>query len=87
MSHDQFCEMFTEIPPNVTKCCTACFNRISRRLSPNASLDTPDDPGSDTTRWTEEETEAMKKALVEVESISHTYHKSSWLSHKEIVFK
>lgn len=35
-------------------------------MSPNASLDTPDDPGSDTTRWTEEEIENTKKALIEV---------------------
>ncbi|CAG7829944.1 unnamed protein product [Allacma fusca] len=55
-----------QIPPNVTKCCTACFNRISRRLNPNTSLDTPDDPGSDTTRWTDEEIDTFKKALVEL---------------------
>ncbi|ODN02673.1 Nuclear receptor corepressor 1 [Orchesella cincta] len=54
-----------QIPPTATKCCTACFNRINRRLSPNASLDTPDDPGSDTTRWTDDEIETMKKTLVE----------------------
>lgn len=54
-----------QIPPTATKCCTACFNRINRRLSPNASLDTPDDPGSDTTRWTDEEIDTMKKAIAE----------------------
>lgn len=54
-----------QIPPTATKCCTACFNRISRRLSPNTSLDTPDDPSSDTTRWTDDEIDTMKKALIE----------------------
>lgn len=57
---------FAEIPENCTKCCTACFNRINRRMAPNASLDTPDDPGCDTTRWSDEEIEWMKKGLSEV---------------------
>lgn len=34
-------------------------------MAPNASLDTPDDPGCDTTRWNEEEIEWMKKGLAE----------------------
>ncbi|XP_021953733.1 uncharacterized protein LOC110850604 isoform X3 [Folsomia candida] len=55
-----------QIPENCTKCCTACFNRINRRMAPNASLDTPDDPGCDTTRWSDEEIEWMKKGLSEV---------------------
>lgn len=35
-------------------------------MAPNASLDTPDDPGCDTTRWSDEEIEWMKKGLSEV---------------------
>jgi len=41
-------------------------------MSPNANLDIPDDPGSDTTRWTDEEIDSMKNALVEV--CTFTFH-------------
>ena len=50
---------FVEIPPNLTKCCSACFNRISRRLTPHIATE------EETLRWTEEETEALKRGLKE----------------------
>lgn len=52
-----FC--FAEIPPSLTKCCSACFNRISRRLAPHIASE------EETLRWTEEETDALKKGLKE----------------------
>ncbi|EEB13721.1 hypothetical protein Phum_PHUM254210 [Pediculus humanus corporis] len=48
-----------QIPPNLTKCCSACFNRISRRLTPHIATE------EETLRWTEEETEALKRGLKE----------------------
>ncbi|KAK6640723.1 hypothetical protein RUM44_012420 [Polyplax serrata] len=53
-----------QIPPNVTKCCSACFNRISRRLAPHVASE------EETLRWTEEETDALKRGLKE--------HGTSW---------
>ncbi|KAG8281125.1 Gei-8p [Homalodisca vitripennis] len=56
-----------QIPPNVSKCCSACFNRIGRRLMPveeGAGRGSPS-PGSQLLRWTEEETEALKRGLRE----------------------
>ncbi|XP_023245683.1 histone-lysine N-methyltransferase 2D isoform X2 [Copidosoma floridanum] len=57
-----------QIPSNVTKCCSACFNRISRRLAPHfsGSGDAADDVDVALGRqWTDEELELMRKALRE----------------------
>ncbi|KAK3919063.1 Nuclear receptor corepressor 1 [Frankliniella fusca] len=64
-----------QIPAGVTKACTACVNRISRRISPSedhaASGDASSSPsvasstGGNSLRWTEDETELLKKALRE----------------------
>ncbi len=59
----------------MTKACTACVSRISRRISPSedhaASGDASSSPsvasgtGGNSLRWTEDETELLKKALRE----------------------
>lgn len=60
-----------EIPAQVSKCCSACFNRISRRLAPHlqdsagAQSEDGDHSSSQQLRWTEEETEAAKCAIRE----------------------
>ncbi len=62
----------TEIPSTATKCCSACFNRIQRRLIasgavPTQGEDTSTSPtsGSQILKWTDEETEALKRAIAE----------------------
>jgi nuclear receptor co-repressor 1 len=60
-----------EIPAQVSKCCSACFNRISRRLAPHlqdsagAQGEDGDHSSSQQLRWTEEEMEAAKCAIRE----------------------
>lgn len=49
-----------EIPSDVTKCCSACHNRISRKLGPE--VEEPVDPS----RWSEEDMDALRCALREV---------------------
>ncbi|XP_054281476.1 uncharacterized protein LOC128999132 isoform X3 [Macrosteles quadrilineatus] len=59
-----------QIPPNVSKCCSACFNRISRKLTPvdesgaGGGGSSGSSPGP-LQRWSEEEIEALKKGLRE----------------------
>lgn len=59
----------SEIPPNVTKCCSACFNRILRKLTPvdesGAGGGSSGGSPSPHLRWTEEEIEALKRGLHE----------------------
>ncbi|XP_018902999.2 uncharacterized protein Smr isoform X4 [Bemisia tabaci] len=50
-----------QIPPNVTKCCSACFTRIARRLSPYSN----GDEANNVLRWTDEETELLKTGMRE----------------------
>lgn len=60
-----------EIPAQVSKCCLACFNRITRRLAPHlqdsasAQSEDGDHSSCQQLRWTEEETEAAKSAIRE----------------------
>ena len=56
-----------EIPAGVTKACSACFNRISRRINPSEenSGEASPSPSGNSLRWTEDETELLKKALRE----------------------
>lgn len=49
-----------QIPNDVTKCCSACHNRITRKLGPDA--EEPVDP----TRWTDEDIDTLRCALREV---------------------
>ncbi|XP_068206977.1 nuclear receptor corepressor 2 isoform X3 [Palaemon carinicauda] len=49
-----------QIPPDVTKCCSACHNRIMRKLGPEA--EEPVDPS----RWSEEDVDALRSALKDV---------------------
>ncbi|GBM26118.1 Nuclear receptor corepressor 1 [Araneus ventricosus] len=48
-----------EIPPDVAKCCSACFNRIVRKLENNSAGDAE----SCETKWTDYETDMIKQAL------------------------
>lgn len=56
----------------MSKACSACFNRISRRINPSeensasgdASMSPSPGPGN-SLRWTEDETDLLKKALRE----------------------
>ncbi|XP_064459282.1 nuclear receptor corepressor 1-like isoform X2 [Ornithodoros turicata] len=50
-----------QIPAGTQKCCSACFNRIARKLEPNAPADDTVEPS----RWSEEEMELAKKCLRE----------------------
>uniref|UniRef100_T1JNY7 Uncharacterized protein n=1 Tax=Strigamia maritima TaxID=126957 RepID=T1JNY7_STRMM len=58
-----------QIPQDVKKCCSACFNRIARRLGTNPSTNEPFVPlipeGVETSRWTEEEMDVAKQGLRE----------------------
>lgn len=62
-------ELFiSEIPNNATKCCSACFSRISRRLAPHLTGGTEaSEDGADAMlrQWTDEELEQLRKALRE----------------------
>ena len=61
-----FC--ISEIPSNATKCCTACFNRISRRLAPHlaGSSDVSEESAELSARqWTEDELKQLRRALRE----------------------
>ncbi|GAB6028720.1 hypothetical protein CHUAL_004541 [Chamberlinius hualienensis] len=56
-----------QIPPDVTKCCSACFNRIARRIGSNGSdlaVSSVSD-GLENSRWTEDEIELFKRGLKE----------------------
>ncbi|XP_029663712.1 protein split ends-like isoform X2 [Formica exsecta] len=57
-----------QIPNNATKCCSACFSRISRRLAPHLTGGTEaSEDGADAMlrQWTDEELEQLRKALRE----------------------
>lgn len=61
-----------EVPSGATKCCSACFNRIQRRLVamgivPTQADDISTSPTSSSQllKWTDEETEALKRAISE----------------------
>lgn len=56
-----------QISNNVTKCCSACFNRISRRLAPHLSgaSETLEDTDASTRQWTDEELEQLRRMLRE----------------------
>lgn len=57
---------FSEIPSNTTKCCSACFNRISRRLAPHfSSADATDDADAIARQWSDEELDKLRNALRE----------------------
>ncbi|XP_054715965.1 nuclear receptor corepressor 1-like isoform X2 [Uloborus diversus] len=49
-----------QIPTDVNKCCSACFNRIIRKLENNSANES--EP-SENSRWTEEEMESAKHGL------------------------
>ncbi|XP_022241550.1 uncharacterized protein LOC106459370 isoform X2 [Limulus polyphemus] len=49
------------LPLEITKCCTACHNRIVRKLG-----STPNSEGTESSRWTEEEIEVAKRGLREL---------------------
>ncbi|XP_029169964.1 uncharacterized protein LOC114939718 isoform X3 [Nylanderia fulva] len=55
-----------QIPNNATKCCSACFSRISRRLAPHLTGGTEaSEDGTDARQWTDEELDLLRKALRE----------------------
>lgn len=63
---------FTEIPTNVTKCCSACFNRIQRKLleyndenAPGTPVSSPGSGGTQLLRWSEEEIDTLKIGIRE----------------------
>ncbi|GFR30810.1 nuclear receptor corepressor 1 [Trichonephila clavata] len=49
-----------EIPSDVSKCCSACFNRIVRKLENNSAGDTDT---FENIKWTDYETDMIKQAL------------------------
>ncbi|KAL6257165.1 hypothetical protein P5V15_012096 [Pogonomyrmex californicus] len=57
-----------QIPNSATKCCSACFSRISRRLAPHLASGTEvSEDGADalSRQWTDEELEQLRRALRE----------------------
>ncbi|KYM98298.1 Nuclear receptor corepressor 2 [Cyphomyrmex costatus] len=57
-----------QIPNSATKCCSACFSRISRRLAPHLAGGTDvSEDGADalSRQWTDEELEQLRRALRE----------------------
>lgn len=62
-----------QIPAEVNKCCSACFNRIARKLGTHSI---PDE-NTETSRWTEEEMEIAKRGLQE--------HGTDWKSISDMV--
>ncbi|XP_011702384.1 PREDICTED: nuclear receptor corepressor 1, partial [Wasmannia auropunctata] len=57
-----------QIPNSATKCCSACFSRISRRLAPHLAGGTEvSEDGTDalSRQWTDEELEQLRRALRE----------------------
>ncbi|XP_024867406.1 uncharacterized protein LOC112451782 [Temnothorax curvispinosus] len=57
-----------QIPNSATKCCSACFSRISRRLAPHLAGGTEvSEDGADalSRQWTDEELEQLRRALRE----------------------
>ncbi|XP_020277995.1 uncharacterized protein LOC109851876 isoform X2 [Pseudomyrmex gracilis] len=57
-----------QIPNSATKCCSACFSRISRRLAPHLTGSTEvSEDGADalSRQWTDEELEQLRRALRE----------------------
>lgn len=58
----------SEIPPNVSKCCSVCYNRIIRKLTPlddGAGSSSGASGSSQLLHWSEEEIEALKRGLRE----------------------
>ncbi|XP_015919467.1 nuclear receptor corepressor 2 isoform X2 [Parasteatoda tepidariorum] len=49
-----------QIPPDVNKCCSACFNRIVRKLENNPSAENESNENS---RWSDEEMDLIKEGL------------------------
>jgi len=63
-----FIPFISEIPNSATKCCSACFSRISRRLAPHLAGGTEvSEDGTDalSRQWTDEELEQLRRALRE----------------------
>ncbi|XP_050443089.1 uncharacterized protein LOC126847091 isoform X3 [Adelges cooleyi] len=55
-----------QISPTTTKCCSACFNRIQRRLMALGVVGTTNNMSTDSLDgWTDEETNALKKGIRE----------------------
>ncbi|GIY85086.1 hypothetical protein CDAR_398251 [Caerostris darwini] len=63
-----------EIPADVTKCCSACFNRIVRKLDNNS---TGDPESCENTKWTDSETDLIKQGL--------SQHGTDWESVASVV--
>ncbi|XP_071179529.1 nuclear receptor corepressor 1-like isoform X3 [Mytilus edulis] len=61
-----------QLTEEVNKCCSACFNRISRKLNPQiteptepAAPESTEGDAAESSRWTEEDMEKAKKGLRE----------------------
>ncbi|XP_064619549.1 protein PRRC2A-like isoform X2 [Lineus longissimus] len=75
-----------QIGEDISKCCSACFNRIARKLGTNPQTNEPlvalvpengDGDSSETSRWTEEEMDIAKDGLRQ--------HGQDWLAIANLV--
>ena len=62
-----YIQIFTDLSSNITKCCPACFNRITRLLANMQSdidmITAMSKELAESPRWTEEEMSLAKRGL------------------------
>lgn len=70
---------FAEIPPTLTKCCLACFKRITRRLAPHLQLEPAEQVADVESSFSEDDILKMKTLLQE--------HDTNWKTIADVMSK